>query len=50
MIPIYEGRLFVYPKDIHAVYDATGERYLTMRDPNVERQIVMRLILESAKG
>ena len=50
MIPVYNGYLFYYPRDIHAVYDITGERYLTMRDTNVERNLVMKFILENARG
>lgn len=46
MIPIYNGWLFYYPLDCHAVYDITGERYLTMRNPAIERQLVMKLIME----
>lgn len=45
MIPIYNGFLNVFPLDSHAVYDNDGNRYLTFRDPMVERMIVMRILL-----
>lgn len=50
MIPIYNGRLFYFPLDIHAVYDATGERYLTMRNINAERCLVAQIILRERTG
>lgn len=46
MIPIYNGKLFIFPFDGNAVYDRDGNRYLTLRDERLEKFILMSLILQ----
>lgn len=46
MISLYNGLLFKYPFDSNAVYDSDGERYLTMGRINLEKSIILKILID----